>query len=108
MSGANEAQCRLRFCPPSLHALEQNAFEGAAMLRTIGINPASAGLQRGAWLREPRRAACRPRIANRQPSRPQSRRIVVRLQPNIGKYHPIAAQTADKTKLSCDGGIGVG
>ena len=78
------------------------------MLRTIGINPASAGLKRGAWLREPRRAACQPRIGNRQPSRPQSRRIIARLKLDIREYHPIAAQTAGETQLLRHGGISVG
>jgi len=106
-SRADQAQGRGRRSPAGFRILEQNALELAAILRTIRINPAPAAVQGRAGLRKPRGVVCRAWQGDRQPKRPQPLCIVPRLQLDVSKNDPVAAQAARQAKLPCVESIGV-
>jgi hypothetical protein len=97
--GADDAQRRGGFQSAGFHLLQQGALELAAILRTLRVNPAPAPVKGRARLLEIRVPGAGLWNRNRQAERSQSPRIVVRLQLDIGKNHPVAAKAAFKAKL---------
>jgi len=101
--GTNDPQRLRRRSAALLHALEQDALELPAITGSIRINPAAAPVKSRAGLRQflsfPLRAP--PAVLfQRQARRQQSRRVIPRLQPDVGENHSIAAQAARQANFS--------
>ena len=77
--GADDAQGGGAFGAAGLDALQENAFELAAVLRTVGIDATSAAVEGGTRLRQVRRAQHRVQAADRQAQRLQPSGIITRL-----------------------------
>jgi hypothetical protein len=81
-----------------LDAFQQTAFEGPAILRPAGINPAKGAVETGAGLWKSRLTGFLPQ---RQPKFCEPPGIVALLQSHVGEQDAVATQAALRAKL-CD------
>ena len=92
---ADDPQRRVSLRAAGRDMFQQQTFKLAAILRTIGVNPAAAAVERAAWLEKLLVFAGRSLVArDPQAERSQSRDVVAGMQLSIGKNHAIAAKAA--------------
>jgi len=91
-----QSACKWNFA--RLHALEEQAFEFAAIFWPVAVDAAATTLPRDAWLAE-------FSAGHLETERTQTDSIVARLQLNVGKEDAIAAQAAGQTKVARIAGI---
>ncbi len=99
----DSSQRHLRTAVTALDRLEQKAFERAAILWSIRVNPAKFAIKSGAWLREAgRRGPCVPRrvagLAAEGSERAGHAGSFGRPQFHVAKDHAIAAESAARAK----------
>jgi hypothetical protein len=109
-SSANDAQSAGGLDTPSLHLLEERAFEFAAVFGPVSVDPALAAVKSRARLRPspgivaqradaPILTRCLPRARQGGKERFQARRVIAGLQLHIGKNHAVAAEPTGQAKL---------
>jgi hypothetical protein len=92
---ADDPQRRVSLRAAGGHIFQEQTFELAAILRTIGVNPAATAVERAARLEKLFVLAGRSvMVRDPQAERSQSRDVVAGLQLSIGKNHAIAAKAA--------------
>jgi hypothetical protein len=92
---ADDSQRRIPLRAAGRDMFQQQTFKLAAILRTIGVNPAAAAVERVARLEKLFIFAGRSLTArDPQAERSQPRDVVAGMQLSIGKNHAIAAQAA--------------
>ena len=96
-SGSNDGPCAMDSDSAGVHGLQQAAFKFTAVARALGVDLATAAVVGGAGLQEPGNSAGFYPQAHTQCA--QSRRVILRLQLNVGKNCAVAAEAAGQAQL---------